>query len=100
MKNIYTYDGVDYLTGSAGSLILGCPKCGHGRSYESYITARVAEEKIKNTKTLRDEFACAAMQALIIKPSPAQYSMEGCVHWAYRYAHEMLKEREKVDNEN
>lgn len=43
MKTTYEFQGVKYLLGSAGSLILACPKCGeeHFREPENYFWSLV-----------------------------------------------------------
>ena len=43
----FTFDSVEYLTGSAGSLILACPKCGkeHFREPENYFWSLIPENK-------------------------------------------------------
>lgn len=51
------------------------------------------EDKIKNTKTLRDEFAMAAMQGLFVN-SDLAYCAPHIAKLAYYYADAMLKERD------
>ena len=50
------------------------------------------EPRSTQTKTLRDEFAMAALQGLLIS---SDLSIEENCHLAYMYADKMLKERIK-----
>lgn len=45
--NPFVFDGVEYLLGTAGSLIMACPKCGeeHFREPENYFWSLVPENK-------------------------------------------------------
>lgn len=47
MKKTYEFQGVEYLLGGAGSLVLACPKCGeeHFREPENYFWSLVPENK-------------------------------------------------------
>lgn len=46
-RNVYIFNDVEYLKGSAGSLILACPKCGeeHFREPENYFWSLVPENQ-------------------------------------------------------
>ena len=61
MSEYYEIEGVKYLRGSAGSLILACPKCGeeHFRDPDSYMWSaeeREANDELKNRGLGKCEF--------------------------------------------
>ena len=49
MSKVFEFQGVEYLLGTAGSLILACPKCGreHFREPENYFWSLVPENKAR-----------------------------------------------------
>jgi len=71
--------------------------------HEAYITDIQVNREIKaSDKTLRDEFAMAALQGMITnqgyKAMPLGVNEQ--IHWAYEYADRMLAERAKADNQS